>query len=267
MKKFKIGASFFVLVAICLITKQFVLLINYLFALILHELAHLFVALSKGYHLRCIKLDMLGMSVELETDIKNKDVFAVNIAGPFVNLIMCVLCLLTYIINPNNFVYLNCFCACNMILSLFNLLPIYPLDGGKIFCGLINNYNQYKKLDKIIRIVAFFIFSFLFVWGCCYYVFNWYLLIIAVFFIVSKPNKKTSFSIFKTGEEKEFDKLVLLQVNESDSLINLIKKISNNTYTIFYLNNTKPKYFEEDKIINYALTYPLNASLKEIINK
>ncbi len=267
MKKIKIGFSFFVLIAICSLTKQFFLLINYLLALFLHEFAHLMVAIYKGYHLRCFRLDIFGMQVELETDIKNKDVFAVNIAGPLMNLFICLLCLLAYWINPNSFLLLGCFSVCNMVLSLFNLLPIYPLDGGKIFYGLIDNYRIYKRVDRIIRVLFALLFILLFVVSCFYGVYNWFLLIMAIFFVVAKPYRKTTFSIFKTGEDKDYSKVVLVEVKKDDKLINVVKQISNQTYTIFYIKTSRPYYIEEDKIINWALNNTLSCTLNDLLIK
>jgi len=41
MKKFKIGASFLLLIFACVLMKNITLLLNYILALILHELAHI----------------------------------------------------------------------------------------------------------------------------------------------------------------------------------------------------------------------------------
>ncbi|MBQ8615437.1 MAG: hypothetical protein IJ415_02605, partial [Clostridia bacterium] len=133
MKKFKIGPSFFLLIVVCIMTKNIVLMLNYLLALFLHEIAHLWVAGKRGYSLRTIKLDMFGLAVDLNEKVDDKDQFAINIAGPVCNLFVCVLCLATYWLIPTSYIYLNTFCFSNLILAIFNLLPVYPLDGGKIF--------------------------------------------------------------------------------------------------------------------------------------
>ena len=139
MKKFKLGISFLLLILICFITGNVELIINYILALTLHELAHLFVAVKSGYSLKLIKLDMFGLSIDLNEMIDDRDNFKINIAGPVCNLLMVVCCMAFYWLIPTSYFYLNTFCFANLILAIFNLLPVYPLDGGKIFRGIIKN--------------------------------------------------------------------------------------------------------------------------------
>ena len=123
---------------------------NYLLAIFLHEIAHLLVAERKGYSLKQIKLDAFGLAVDLNEKIDNEDQFVINIAGPICNLLLCILCLATYWLFPISFCFLNTFCFCNLVLAIFNLIPVYPLDGGKIFCGIIKSEKVYKILDSFI---------------------------------------------------------------------------------------------------------------------
>ena len=154
MKKFKVSLSFILLILLSLFMGQALLIFNYLVALSIHELAHLFVALKNGYSLKFVKLDIFGMSVELNESIDDKDNFRINIAGPVVNLLMCLICMSLYWLIPISFHYLNTFCFANLMLAVFNLLPVYPLDGGKIFRGIIKSDKAYKILGMDINIVS-----------------------------------------------------------------------------------------------------------------
>ena len=185
-KKVRIGISFFILVGVCIFTKQFMLLLNYFLALGLHELAHLFVATLRGYKLKLLKLDMLGMSLELDADIDGRDNFIINLAGPLANLLFAIICMALYWLIPTSYNLLNCFCVCNLILAVFNLLPIYPLDGGKIFRGIIKKDSTYKKLDLIIRLVFAALFIALFIFSIFHDI-NWFYLVMAAFFLISHP--------------------------------------------------------------------------------
>ena len=166
MKKFKIGISFLLLVLVCAICQKFTLLINYILALMLHELAHIFVATKRGYTLKEFKLSLFGVAVELKEKIDEKDSFAINISGPFFNLFLCLICVALYWLIPVSFVVLNTFCISNLTLAIFNLLPIYPLDGGKIFNSMLGA-KIYQIFEKIICIacgvlcVILFIFNLL----------------------------------------------------------------------------------------------------------
>ena len=40
-----------------------------------------------------------------------------------------------------------------MIIALFNLLPIYPLDGGRILKGILNIMYGRKRTEKIMNYI------------------------------------------------------------------------------------------------------------------
>ena len=259
MKKLKCGFGFILLIIICVATQKFLLLINYLLALVLHELAHIFVATKCGYNLKEFKINLFGISVELDEKIADKDAFAINIAGPIFNLFLAILCMALYWLIPVSFKYLNLFCISNLTLAVFNLLPVYPLDGGKIFKSLIQNNKIYNKLNKIIKI--FLSFS-LFLLSIKHQT-NWLFLVLTIFFLF--PNKsETKLSIFKYTKHKKFEKVVVLKIGKEETLFNLLKRIKPNVYTIFYINSNT-KCLDEDLIIDLSTKYPLTSKIKEII--
>ncbi len=262
MFKVKVGVSFLLLVLISVLCGQGILMINYFLALTLHELAHLWVALKNGYSLQTIKLDVFGLAVNLNEQIDDKDSFKINIAGPMFNLFLCVLCMAMYWLVPTSFYYLNTFCFCNLILAIFNLLPVYPLDGGKIFRGMVKNDKAYKILDIIIRslLACLFICAFIF---SCFKTANFILLVFAIFFVTSKGKIMPTMSIFKFRKSKHFDKVIILKVDESQTLFNLIKQIKSNHYTIFYLPNQN-RFLDEEHIINLSLNHALTTTLKNL---
>ena len=136
MKKIKVQISFILLIILMLINNKIGLLFNYFSALILHELAHLLVARRKGYKLKHLDVSIFGVAMKLSDCIEQEDDFAINIAGPMCNLCLCLLCLAMFWLFPKSFYVFNNFCLSNFALAIFNLLPIYPLDGGKIFASI-----------------------------------------------------------------------------------------------------------------------------------
>ena len=262
MKKIKIGVSFWLLVLICLLTKNLVILINYFFALTLHEFAHLLVATSRGYSLKFVKLDIGGLAILLNEEIEDKDCFLINLAGPVVNILICLICMSLYWLVPVSFVYLNTFCMANLMLAVFNLLPIYPLDGGKIFYKMITNKKLFNLLEKIFRYGFSLLFLVMFI--CTFKTkVNYLFVVVSLFFIINKQNFKPTFSIFKY-KTNDILKINLLKVGEDENLFSLIKRIKKNNYTIFYCNTAKQKYIDEDTIINLSLSYNLKTKLSEI---
>ena len=262
MKKIKIGASLIFLILFSVLTNKTVLIVNYILALSLHELAHLWVATKLGYSLKIIKFDLLGLSVELNEKIDDKDSFKINVAGPVFNLLLCVVCMASYWLFPNSFYYLNTFCFANLMLAVFNLLPVYPLDGGKIFRGMIKSDKVYKILDCVIRysLASLFMCAFVLSFNKTP---NLLLLIMSIFFLISKGKQTSTMSIFKYRNNKHFDKVVILKVDENETLFNLIKQIKSQHYTIFYLPKLD-KYINEDRLVELSLKNPLTSCVSEL---
>ncbi|MEM5811260.1 MAG: M50 family metallopeptidase [Candidatus Aenigmatarchaeota archaeon] len=86
----------------------------------------------------------------IEKRISIKENALISLAGPLVNIVICILSLLLYLTTKVNF--LLYIAQVNAWISVFNLLPIFPLDGSKIFI------YSYKKW-----ILIFFLSILLFV--------------------------------------------------------------------------------------------------------
>lgn len=129
-----------------------------LFASVLaHELGHAFVARSKGIPVRSITLFIFGgvAAIEREPD-RPRDEFLIAAAGPFVSLLLGLASLgLWYVTRDRQdilatvFVYLG---LSNLILMAFNLIPGFPLDGGRIFRAIV--WAITKSFQKATSIAA-----------------------------------------------------------------------------------------------------------------
>lgn len=108
-------------------------------SIVLHELAHAFVAGHFGLRVRRITLFLFGGVAELESEpVSANTEFWVAIAGPAAS--MCIalvfwgsgyIALLIGASDPLRSV-LGYLAALNIILALFNMLPAFPMDGGRI---------------------------------------------------------------------------------------------------------------------------------------
>ena len=70
-------------------------------------------------------------------------------------------------------------------------------------------------------------------------------------------------SIFKYRKNKHFDKVVILKVEETETLFSLIKQIKQQHYTIFYVPKLN-KYFDEDNVIDLSLKNPLGTQILDL---
>ena len=157
--------------------------LSLIFALCFHEFAHGFIAYRCGddtaYNLGRLTLNPLkhldpigtlmilfigfGYAKPVPVNPYNlnnprTDMIKVAAAGPASNfllaffgvLISILLKLYSGIDNSNLNLFFDYFCMINIYLGLFNLLPIYPLDGGQIFGNFISKYNDniFKQLNE-----------------------------------------------------------------------------------------------------------------------
>lgn len=263
MKQFKIGISFFVLFAVCVISKNVLLLFNYLIALTLHEMAHVFVAGIKGYKLKEMKLSMCGLNVKLDKEIDETDSFLINLAGPSCNLLLSIMCIAIFWLLPNSFKILHMFCFANLLLAVFNLIPVYPLDGGKIFKNFFKNDKKYKNFNFFVKIFVSLLFFTLFVFSLSNKI-NIFYLIMSLFFITLKDEFKPTFSIFKYSKKREIEKVVIIKISSNKTLFELIKMLKSKYYTLFYCNELNNHYIDEDKLIELATKHVLTTKIKEL---
>ncbi len=110
-----------------------------------HELGHSFVALRNKIPVTRITLFIFGGVAQIAEEPKSPGAeFRIAIAGPLVSLALALLFGLTYLLDAR-IPYLAAPSAylmrINLILALFNMLPGFPLDGGRVLRAVIWRLN------------------------------------------------------------------------------------------------------------------------------
>lgn len=111
-------------------------------SIILHELGHSVVAIHRGIAVRSITLFIFGGVAQSERDADNAVTeFLVAIAGPLVSVLLFVLFdALRIVLSPISLVAAEA-CAwlstINLVVAIFNMVPGFPLDGGRVFRALV----------------------------------------------------------------------------------------------------------------------------------
>lgn len=164
--KIRINLKIFLFVLIFILTKQIKIYgILMLFAFI-HELGHMIVGILLGFKPEKLEIMPYGVSVgfnvkceDYNKKIKKGNMLAIKkliiaLAGPLTNFIITIIFLMA---NINFFgIERELVIYSNILIGIFNLIPIYPLDGGRtiknilhITVGLQNSYEYTNQISKI----------------------------------------------------------------------------------------------------------------------
>lgn len=171
------------------------LIVVLFFCVVLHELGHSYMAHRFGIPTRSITLLPIGgvASVDKMPEEPQREL-AVALAGPAVNVLIALLLLLVVPLNeyrgftveqweqffaaPSRDAFLVYLLMANILLVVFNLIPAFPMDGGRVLRALLGfSYNRARATDIAARLGQGLSFIFL-ILGL---LFNPFLVIIAIF--------------------------------------------------------------------------------------
>ena len=129
-----------------------------------HECAHAFAAAKLGYKLNAIVLMPFGAVIDGDLrGISLKDEIYVALCGPLCNLITALFFVAVWWLQPSLYAFTDTACFTSLSIALVNLLPAYPLDGGRILkCALtrlflrteVEQGKAEKRAEWICRIIA-----------------------------------------------------------------------------------------------------------------
>lgn len=121
---------------------------------VLHELGHSAVAMRFGYDIDAITLWFLGgiaQMAEMPEDWRQE--FAVAVAGPVVSVALGIVSFGVFLVVPASLpgvrfvvAYLS---LLNIALAAFNLLPGFPMDGGRVLRALLARNRTHARATQI----------------------------------------------------------------------------------------------------------------------
>ncbi len=89
-----------------------------------------------------------------------RDAALISLAGPLSNLVLAVI--FSLIFRLTGFGLFSAVVHLNLVLAIFNLIPVHPLDGFKVVGGLLprSTYIQWMELERIGPFFLIFFFFF-----------------------------------------------------------------------------------------------------------
>jgi len=276
--KVKISPFFWIFAVIMFLFGNGGEFIVYFIMVVFHEMAHAEVARRYGYALSTINLMPYGASLTGSFEsLRPSDEIKIALAGPMANIIIAIVCVALWWLAPISYFFTLPIVYCNISLALFNLLPIFPLDGGRVLLAFLSQkYPRqmiYRKL-KIVGIVVGIIFSLLFI-ASIFVVINPTFAIIALFVIISTiiPDKTNTYQrvyamAFASERLKRGLPVREIMVDESRSVLDLTKLLNVNNFTIFLITDTNfhiKKRICENELEDFASIYGFSKKICELI--
>lgn len=149
----KIDLRIFLFGLLFFLTRQIEIYATIMLFAFLHEIGHLCSGLALGVKPKMMKMTPFGFQITFKTCLEDYNQkrgqgnevcikkIVIYLAGPMINLFLVLVCLLwkaELIIPKETIIYSN------LLLAIFNLLPIYPLDGGRILKEVVHIFRGRK---------------------------------------------------------------------------------------------------------------------------
>ncbi len=208
----------------------------------MHELSHSLAARSRGIGIKDITLMLLGGVAQLEEDsMPPRDEAIMAIAGPLFSLILGLSLLfilrpLTFDINPDLSLIVYYLGYINIFLALFNLLPAFPSDGGRILRSLIASKTSHLRATQIATFIGK---TFAFFFGFVGLLYGQILLVLIAFFIYISANQeykinqlRDAFSDFTVADLMSEEVIAVKQDITIQELLELMIKEKHTGYPV-----------------------------------
>ncbi|MBE5749489.1 MAG: hypothetical protein E7346_01300 [Clostridiales bacterium] len=183
------------------LTGKILIFIIYTLSAVVHELGHSFAAAGLGYRLNKITLMPFGAVASGDIDgLKLKDEIKIALAGPLINLAIGLFFVATWWIFPEIYAFTDVIAEANLSLAIVNLLPVFPLDGGRVLSA-VTALKMGKKRSEVFCKVTGAVFSALLLIAFIFTAFNTLNLSLLFFSLF------VLFGAFGKGRENKYVKL------------------------------------------------------------
>lgn len=187
-KKIHISPLFLFVIFLSFISGLFKDVITLFLIIIIHEAGHVFFLCIYKWKIKKIDITICGGFITFDDVIDKpfKEEFIISLAGFLFQFLLFIICICLSNFNIIDIKLFSLITKYNLSIFLFNVLPIYPLDGSKILYVIFNNFISYKRTLKLLNLISFtnvFLIIFIFLFFKIKFEYSYIMIII---FIISK---------------------------------------------------------------------------------
>jgi len=206
---------------------------------LLHEFGHSLVAMRYGYEIESITLWLLGGLANFSTFPEDwKHEFWIALAGPIVSVAVGVVCYAVFIFAPAGahaaiFVF-GYLALLNVVLAVFNMLPAFPMDGGRVLRALMARNQPHAQATQRAAAVGK-VFAFLMaITGL--FAFNVILILLAFFIYIAASGEAQQTTLKAAFEDVHVEDVMtpradLHTVTEETSVAELMNRMFRERHT------------------------------------
>lgn len=160
--RIKIDYKILIIMGILALTKQFNIYIVFMLFTIVHEIGHILIAIVLKQKIYAINILPIGCTVDLGINIRdyntkfkrgrliNLKKAIISISGPITSILIAIILWYSKI-GTVNIIYTN------LLIGIFNLLPIDPLDGEQFLRNSLKIFLGMKKANEITNKVSYIV--------------------------------------------------------------------------------------------------------------
>lgn len=271
---------FFVFGLFYAITGEIFVFLVYTFSAILHEIGHSISASNRGY--RLTKLSLMPYGATITGDFADScyiDEFFIALSGPITSLFIAIIFVASWWFFPDLYPYTEIAFTANLSLCIINLIPVMPLDGGRLLSVLLKMVFKKRVGDIVLKVlgatlsltmVAIFFASVIFNGTL-----NLSLLFFGAFMLIGCFSQKVQSKYVRIylgvsqDALKRGVKVNQMAFSSSSTIRNLSKKVDSrslNEVKILYLDG-KIQTANEKQISFFLQNLPFNTTLADAFTK
>ncbi len=248
-------------------------------AVLFHECCHILAARMFGIQTKRVDLSPFGGLAAMDSAPTPKAAFFIALVGPLCNLVMVQLLLMLYRIVQAPIVQM--FIVANLSIGLFNLLPAYPLDGGRMLHILLTPLMGFERAKRLCCYIGIFLaFSILAI-----AVYNAFVLrVVNLSFLMIggmllfMAKRQLAADVYTALQHSQRKRTVLrsrpietrqVVANDKTAAMELLKKLQKGQYLTTYIVDDGMRVcgiLDETQILDGIVRFGSTATLKKILD-